>query len=191
MQNECGKSVHTAFPQRVFPIKKRSSLEFRFFDGNFAGALTFADEGIRTFHAACALTLADLISTKSKVFLSFRTGHKRTGRGPLVNHPGQRRGGEDSSSPLDSTLPPRRAYLDDSAPLLNIVWSNGGWNKFHLAYRTLIYRGHLQFERLFLFRGSLATDCASVHVRLFSFAEVKVLCVCVRAGLNTYPLHLH
>ena len=81
-------------------------------------------------------------------FLSSRTAHKRTGRGPLVNHPGQRKGGEDSSSPLDSSLPPRRAYLGDSVPLLKIVWPNGGWNKFHLAYRFLIYRGHHQDEWL-------------------------------------------
>jgi len=139
----------------------------------------------------CALTLADFISTKSIVFLSFRTGHKRTGRGPLVNHPGQRKGGGDSSSPLDSSLSPRHAYLGDSAPLLNFVWSNGGWNKFHLAYRFLIYRGHLQFEWHFLFWGLLTPFWNTERVSPFSFAEMKVLCGSVRAGSNTYSLHLH
>jgi len=61
----------------------------------------------------------------------------------------------DSSSPLDSTPPPRRAYLGDLVALLNIVWSNGGWNKFHLAYRMLIYRGPYPDEWHFLFCGSL------------------------------------
>ena len=52
---------------------------------------------------ACALALADFISTKSIVFLSFRTGPKRTlGPGPLRNLQAP----EARSPPLDSTLTP-------------------------------------------------------------------------------------
>ena len=43
--------------------------------------------------------------------------------------------------------------------LLKFVWSYGGWNKFHLAYRFLIYRGHHHVEWLFLFCGSLNAEC--------------------------------
>ena len=105
-------------------------------------ALTLADEGIRTFRAG-----EEEESPSGDSGCPARAAHKRTGRGPLVNHPGQRKGGVDSSSPLDSSLPPRRAYLGDSTALLNGIWSNGGWNKFHLAYRTLIYRGPYPVER--------------------------------------------
>ena len=61
----------------------------------------------------------------------------------------------DSSSPLDSSLSPQRAYLGIFEALLNGVWSNGGWNKFHLAYRFLIYRGHLHVEWHLIVSGSL------------------------------------
>ena len=75
------------------------------------------------------------------LFSPARLADKRTlGPGPLVNHPAP----EARSPPLDST--PHRAYLGDSAALLNGVWSHGGWNKFHLAYRMLIYRGHHHVE---------------------------------------------
>ena len=59
------------------------------------------------------------------------------------------------------------AYLGISAPLLHGVWSNGGWNKFHHAYRLLIYRGHHQFERHFLFRGSLNAGLRSGSCQSF------------------------
>ncbi|MBQ4351369.1 MAG: hypothetical protein II768_08925, partial [Clostridia bacterium] len=82
---------------------------------------------------------------------------KRTlGPGPLVNHP----------APEDEERIPRlwtphlllRAYLGESVPLLNIVWSYGGWNKFHLAYRFLIYKGPYPDEWLFIYSSSLAPD---------------------------------
>ena len=58
------------------------------------------------FLVSCALTLADFISTKSKVFLSFRTGPKRTlGPGPLRNLPAPEDEEGGPSPPLDSTLP--------------------------------------------------------------------------------------
>ena len=98
------------------------------------------NEGFETLPYFCALALADIISTKSKVFLSFRTGPKRTlGPGPLRNL--QAPEDEERIPRLWTPHLLRHAYLGDSEALLNGVWSNGGWNKFHLAYRMLIYRG--------------------------------------------------
>ena len=74
------------------------------------------------------------------LFSPARLADKRTlGPGPLVNH----------LAPEDEERIPRLwtphllqcAYLGDFVPLLNGVWSYGGWNKFHHAYRVLIYRG--------------------------------------------------
>ena len=70
----------------------------------------------------------------------------------------------DSSSPLDSSLSPQRAYLGIFEALLNGVWSNGGWNKFHLAYRFLIYRGLFPVERHFILSGSLSASLFRLHV---------------------------
>ena len=87
-------------------------------------------------------------------FSPARLADKRTLRpGPLVNHP----------APEDEERIPRLwtphllqcAYLGDSAALLNFVWSNGGWNKFHRAYRFLIYKGPYPDERHFILSGSL------------------------------------
>ena len=108
----------------------------------------------------CALTLADLESTKSIVFLSFRTGPKRTlGPGPLRNL--QAPEDEERIPRLWTPLLLRRAYLGIFEALLNGVWSNGGWNKFHLAYRTLIYRGPYPDERHFTLSGSLNASLES------------------------------
>ena len=96
---------------------------------------------------ACALALADLGSTKSIVFFACAAGGQEDPQaGPSCQSPGPRgRGGR--TLPASGLHPsPRRAYLGNSTALPNFVWSNGGWNKFHHAYRTLIYRGHLQFE---------------------------------------------
>ena len=75
--------------------------------------------------------------------------------------------------------------------MLNGVWSDGGWNKFHLAYRMLIYRGPYPVEWHFIHSGSLATDCASVRVSPFDFVKMKVLCGRVIAGSYIFALHLH
>ena len=68
----------------------------------------------------CALTLADLDSCKSFVFLSFRTGPERTlGPGPLWTYPAPRQGRSASPAfgfhlyPLRSNLP------SDSESLFN------------------------------------------------------------------------
>ena len=79
----------------------------------------------------------------------------------------QRKGGVDSSSPLDSSLPPQRAYLGDLEALLNGAWSNGGWNKFHLAYRMLIYRGPYPVEWHFIHSGSLDAGLYSCSCQTF------------------------
>ena len=84
----------------------------------------------------CALTLAGMNRPSRLFFCPSGQGPKRTlGSGPLWTFPAP----EARSPPLDST--PQRAYLSASAPLLNGVWPYGGWNKFHLAYRMLIYKG--------------------------------------------------
>ena len=101
----------------------------------FACARTRVNEGIRTFRAG-----EEEESPAGDSECLTQAADKRTLKpGPLVNHP----------APEDEERIPRLwtphllqcAYLDDFAPLLNGVWSNGGWNKFHLAYRMLIYRG--------------------------------------------------
>ena len=57
---------------------------------------------------ACALTLADLESTKSKVFLSFRTGPERTlGPGPLWTFPAPKEREERLPLLWKPPLPPR------------------------------------------------------------------------------------
>ena len=98
-------------------------------------ALALADEGIRTFRAG-----EEEESPSGDSGCPARAADKRTLRpGPLVNHP----------APEDEERIPRLwtphllqcAYLGDSAALLNGVWSNGGWNKFHHVYRMLIYKG--------------------------------------------------
>ena len=56
-------------------------------------ALALADEGIRTFRAG-----EEEESPSGDSGCPARAAHKRTGRGPLVNHPGQRRGRSASPS---------------------------------------------------------------------------------------------
>ena len=97
----------------------------------------------------------------------------------------------DSSSPLDSSLSPRRAYLGVSAPLLNGVWSDGGWNKFHLAYHFLIYRGPYPGERHLIHSGSLAPFWKAERVSPFDFVKMKVLCRSIRLGPYIFAVHLH
>ena len=139
----------------------------------------------------CALTLADDGSCRSIVFFACAAGgQKASGAGLLSITAPRGRGGR--TLPASGLHPsPRRAYLGLSASLLNGVWSNGGWNKFHHAYRLLIYRGHLQDERHFLYYSSLAPFWEAERVSPFSFAEVKVLCGNVRAGSNIYAVHLY
>ena len=90
-------------------------------------------------------------STKSIVFFACAAGgQEASGAGLLSITAPRGRGGR--TLPASGLHPsPRRVYLGLSASLLNGVWSNGGWNEFHLAYRFLIYRGHLHVEWLFLF----------------------------------------
>ena len=99
---------------------------------------TFCPRAICALSARWRLRMMDLADPL--FFSPARLADKRTLRpGPLVNHP----------APEDEERIPRLwtphllhcAYLSLSIPLLNGVWSDGGWNKFHLAYRMLIYRG--------------------------------------------------
>ena len=137
-------------------------------------------------HFACALTLADDGSCRSDAFLSFRTGPKRTlGPGPLRNLQAP----EARSPPLDST--PQRTYLGDSAALLNGVWSNGGWNKFHLAYRLLIYRGRCRMSGTSSIVARSTPKVLFVRVSLFDFVKMKVQRVCVRFEPYISAVHLH
>ena len=100
------------------------------------------------------------------LFSPARLADKRTLRpGPLVNHPAPE--DEERIPRLWTPHLLRRAYLGIFEALLNFVWSNGGWNKFHLAYRMLIYRGHLHVERHFQYHGSLAPDCADCTCQPF------------------------
>ena len=87
----------------------------------------------------CALTLAGMNRPSRLFFSPARLADKRPPEPASCQSP----------LPEDEERIPRlwtphlllRAYLGDSAALLSGDWSNGGWNKFHLAYRLLIYKG--------------------------------------------------
>ena len=145
----------------------------------------------RTFHLradACGFGILQI-----RRFFRLRGWRTRgpSGRALLSITRPQRKGGVDSSSPLDSTLPPLRAYLGDSAALLNIVWSNGGWNKFHHAYHMLIYRGRTRMSGTFYFVACSTPKVQFACVSPFSYAEMKVQRVRVRLGSCIFALHLH
>ena len=129
-----------------------------------------------------------------QIHYSFRLRGWRT-RGPSgrallsITRP-QRRGGR--ALPASGLHPsPQRAYLGGSTTLLNGGWSNGGWNKFHLAYRMLIYRGRTRMRGTSSIVARSTPFWKAERVRLFSFAEVKVLCVIVRFVSYIYAVHLH
>ncbi|MCR4906429.1 MAG: hypothetical protein K6A33_10145 [Clostridiales bacterium] len=84
-------------------------------------------------YSACALTLADLESTKSIVFFACAAGGQEDPRaGPSCQSPGPK-----GAFPASGLHPSNVRTVDFLAALLHFVWSHGGWNKFHLAFRTL------------------------------------------------------
>ena len=93
---------------------------------------------------SCALTLADLESTKSIAFFACAAGGQEASGAGLLSITAPR--GEEGIPRLWTPHLLQCAYLGDLAASLNGVWAYGGWNKFHRAYRTLIYRGHLHVE---------------------------------------------
>ena len=135
-------------------------------------------------YPACALTLADCISARPIAFFACAAGGQEDPRvGPSCQSPRPK-----GAFPASGLHPSNVRTTDSLAPLLKFVPSHGGWNKFHLAFRTSDYRGQFRVSQPKAQAIRSSPVCASTRVRPFSFAEARGAAGCVRAFNKMKPL---